>query len=86
MNGIIVPLEMPKACAYCIFRSELQELGVPGHPGFYEKISKCMFCPPNIEDGWRPLLWQLENKERWCPLREASAKKAGPVMEKEVKA
>lgn len=86
MDGIIVPIEMPKTCGDCMFHIASQEIGVPGYPGFYEKISRCMFCPPTIEDGWRSLLWQCENKERWCPLRRASAKKTGPVMEKEVKA
>lgn len=70
MKGIIVPIEMPSNCALCPFVEEPQELYI--EPGIYKKISKCKFCPDSMEDGWRSLVWQIENKETWCPLKTAN--------------
>lgn len=67
---IMVPIEMPRRCAECYFTASPEEFGVPGKPGYYEKISKCLLAPEEVEDPWRSLLWQLENKESWCPLKE----------------
>ena len=73
-NGIIVPIEMPKTCADCLFHAEPIEFALADQPGNYTKISKCIFAPESIDDPWHSLVWQCENKEEWCPLRENGQK------------
>lgn len=69
MSKIIVPIEMPKTCFECPFRvsSEYFYIG----DGVYKKISHCQFAPDSLEDPWRNVQWQMENKEDWCPLEPA---------------
>lgn len=70
VNGIIVPIEMPRTCGECIFRTVPERFGIKDHPGWFEMISKCRFAPDRVKDPWRSLVWQSEFKEKWCPLRE----------------
>lgn len=68
MNKVIVPMEMPKTCCECIFCGDRQDIAL-GH-GIYEKIARCRLSPEDVEDPWRNIHWQTQNKERWCPLVE----------------
>lgn len=66
MVKIIVPIEMPETCLDCPFRNGPIE--IPVGDGLYKKISYCRFAPEEIEDPWRNVQWQANNKEDWCPL------------------
>lgn len=67
MKGYVVPESIPRYCADCPFRSKYEELMV--EPGLYKKISRCVFTPDEIEDPYRDIVWILDNKEEWCPLK-----------------
>lgn len=71
MSKIIVPIEMPEACAYCRFRTTSEYIQVGD--GLYKRISCCQFAPDWLEDPYRDVRWQMENKEDWCPLEPAEA-------------
>ena len=66
MSKIIVPIEMPETCLDCPFRMGTAEVHVGD--GLYKKISCCRFAPEEIEDPWRSIYWQRDNREDWCPL------------------
>lgn len=66
MPKIIVPIEMPKTCSDCPFHMPIEYF--PAGDGLYKKISSCRFAPDWLEDPWRSVQWQLDNKEDWCPL------------------
>lgn len=66
MNKSYVIVDTPYTCAECYFRRDIQELSVGN--GLYKKISRCLFAPEDVEDPWRDLSWQVENKEDWCPM------------------
>lgn len=66
MSKIIVPIDMPETCMDCPFRSGLIE--IPVKHGLYKKVSHCRFAPEEIEDPWRNIYWQRDNREDWCPL------------------
>lgn len=66
-TGYIVPLEMPQTCIECPFRSHDEEFSVG--TGLYKKINRCLIAPEEIEDPYRDLIWQIDNKEKWCPLK-----------------
>lgn len=69
MSKIIVPIEMPEACAECPFREPIEYF--PAGGGLYKKFSCCYFAPDPLEDPWRDIRWQMKNKEDWCPLELA---------------
>lgn len=66
MDKAILVIDMPKNCAECFLSGDIQELMVGN--GLYKKIARCLLAE-NIEDPWRDLIWQLDNKEEWCPLK-----------------
>jgi hypothetical protein len=63
----IVPLDIPKCCAECPFRTSYEEIVV--EKGLYQKISRCFF-QTEIDDPYRSNIWMMANKEKWCPLKE----------------
>lgn len=66
--GVYVPeLEMPCACNDCVFMRPYEYSSIGNN--LYQKGSRCMFAPEEIEDPWRPASWLVANKEEWCPLR-----------------
>lgn len=67
MDKAIMVLDMPKTCLDCFFCGAMQEMSVGN--GLYKKIARCLLAK-DIEDPWRDVNWQLENKEGWCPLKE----------------
>lgn len=69
MSKIIVPIEMPNVCAECPFREPTEYF--PAGDGLYKKFSCCQFAPDSLEDPWRSVRWQMDNKEDWCPLEPA---------------
>lgn len=69
MPKIIVPIEMPETCALCPFREPSEFF--PAGDGLYKKFSCCIFAPDSLEDPWRDVRWQVNNKEDWCPLESA---------------
>lgn len=69
MVKIIVPIEMPETCLDCPFRGASEFIVYSlGDEVLYKKISRCKFAPKEIEDPWRNVQWQANNKEDWCPL------------------
>lgn len=59
---------IPTCCAKCDFRGTPEYL-TDDECGS-ELVSRCKLAPEEIEDPWRPLWWQWDNKEVWCPLFE----------------
>ena len=67
--GVFIPnLEMPCCCNECVFSSNPEEIRVDWN--LYKKISKCLLAPEDIEDPWRDVMWQVRNREEFCPLVE----------------
>lgn len=72
MSKGIVILDIPDCCAECYFRSQYEEMAIGG--GLYKKFSKCWLAPDTIDDPYRDILWQVNNKELWCPIKPVPAK------------
>ena len=67
--GVFIPnFEMPCCCNECVFRANPEEIRVDWN--LYKKISRCLLAPENIEDPWRDVMWQVRNREDFCPLVE----------------
>lgn len=64
----IVPEGIPTTCGECPFLSKAEE--VPLLLGKYEKICRCTISPEEIEDPYHNLYWLINNKPKWCPLKE----------------
>lgn len=70
MEGIFVRgLKEPETCSECPFKSLLEPIAVESN--LFKYISKCSLAPDEIEDPWRDIAWQLENKESFCPICNA---------------
>lgn len=61
MSKIIVPIEMPEACAYCRFRTTSEYIQVGD--GLYKRISCCQFAPDWLEDPYRDICWEGWNSD-----------------------
>lgn len=64
----IAIIDMPECCGECPFCGDIEEVHVGVN--LYKKISRCIIAGEDVEDPWRGLDWQMENKEDWCPLKE----------------
>ena len=70
MSVIIKGIEMPKVCAECFLRGK-SELFPASRPFTYKYASRCLHpIAEKKKDPWRDLTWQMENREKWCPLEE----------------
>lgn len=67
MSKAVLVIDMPKTCSECYFCGDTTELPVGN--GLYKKVARCFLAKNNIEDPWRNVWWQLDNKEVWCPLK-----------------
>jgi hypothetical protein len=67
MSKGIVILDIPDCCAECYFRDKFEEIAIGG--GLYKRFSKCKLAPDTVEDPLREVLWQINNKEPWCPIK-----------------
>ena len=63
---VLAVLDEPETCSDCYFRGGFEEVHLGG--GRFKRISKCRLAPDTVEDPWRDAVWQLDNKEPWCPL------------------
>lgn len=67
MKGILVKgMKMPRCCAECIFISDFHDIHIGN--GLYRKFSHCKVS--NIENPWRDVQEQIENRAEYCPLVE----------------
>lgn len=66
-KGFVVPEELPSCCAECPFHSPYELIMVK--KGLYKKIARCLFAHEEIEDPYRDIIWMLDHKEEWCPLK-----------------
>ena len=67
MDGMIVQgVEAPRTCSECPFRGDPELFSVA--PNLFKYISRCLLAPEELEDPWRDIGWQLENKENFCPI------------------
>lgn len=66
--SVIAPIDMPGACIDCPFISRAEEISVGN--GMYTKICSCTIAPEEIEEIYLNLHWLVNNKPKWCPLKE----------------
>lgn len=70
MDGIFVRgLKEPETCSECPFKSSPELIALKSN--LFKYISRCSLAPEEIEDPWRDITWQLENKETFCPICNA---------------
>lgn len=74
MSKAILVLDMPDTCFDCFFSGNPQEVSVGN--GLYKKVSRCLLAQ-DIEDPWRNIDWQFDNKEDWCPFKPVPEKMEG---------
>ena len=67
MSKAIALLDMPSTCTECFFNGASQYFHTDNN--LYKKVGRCLIAPDDIEDPWRDVHWQLDNKEEWCPLK-----------------
>ena len=67
---VIVPVEMPETCSECLFEMPYEDFCVDVKEGTFKHISRCMFTPEEVEDGYKDMKWLMHNRFKWCPLRE----------------
>lgn len=71
MDGIFVRgLKEPETCSECPFKCAPEPIAVESN--LFKYISKCSLAPDEIEDPWRDITWQLENREPFCPICDAN--------------
>lgn len=68
MSKVALIIDEPETCSECPFVSSPIYVSSNVKINCYKKISKCLYAPDDIEDPWRNISWQRENRESWCPL------------------
>ena len=71
MSVYIKGIDVPCTCIDCPFLSNPEDIEVDYKKGLYKKISFCRLHPEKIVDAWRDVNWFINNKEKWCPIKEA---------------
>lgn len=68
-KGIIIRgLEAPETCSECFLRTTPELIAI--QPNMYKYISCCSRSPEDVEDPWRDITWQANNKESFCPISD----------------